>query len=100
MRVVIRTYLKGIEFNTPIISVNFKKKGIMKTTYKILIAHMIMLYFCSSCETKEMKKQRLTSNAWVLEFDSCEYVYISHPHKASRDVMAHKGNCRYCQYRK
>lgn len=68
-----------------------------KLIFLILLASML----CASCELKDRymnrymiysKKDIYTYSFDIVIIDSCEYLL-------NRDMLAHKGNCRFCKER-
>ena len=63
----------------------------------IVIYLSILLVSCNSIEVKRTNTQYAYrgSDIEILTIDSCEYLIIS-----SELSFTHKGNCKYCKYRK
>ena len=64
-----------------------------KLIFLILLASML----CASCESKDIdmiytKKGIYTYSFDIVIIDSCEYLL-------NRNMLAHKGNCRFCKER-
>ena len=64
-----------------------------KLIFLILLASML----CVSCESKDReiiyaKNGSYCYSFYVVIIDSCEYLL-------NRDMLAHKGNCRFCKER-
>lgn len=64
-----------------------------KLIFFILLASML----CASCESKDRdmiytKKGIYTYSFEIVIIDSCEYLL-------KRDMITHKGNCRFCKER-
>ncbi len=66
------------------------------------LATILVLCCClvAGCEMPDARKEFEASarNFWVVEYDSCEY--IASQTFRNYHVLAHKGNCKYCEQRK
>lgn len=64
---------------------------------KLMFLMFLASMLCASCESKDRyiiysKKDIYTYSFDIVIIDSCEYLL-------NRDMLAHKGNCRFCKER-
>ena len=64
---------------------------------KLMFLMFLASMLCASCESKHRdmiysKKDIYTYSFDIVIIDSCEYLL-------NRDMLAHKGNCRFCKER-
>lgn len=84
-----------------------KNNGVLAITLSsifILLACSTLAFSCKGLDkgqfndqqpvcNKPLKPKPLPNDAYLVEIDSCEYIWTSHR-------FAHKGNCKYCKERR
>ena len=90
--------IKGFIFNTQIIMKNFKLSAL-----PTIIGHMVLVVVLfSSCQ--KMNEKCILDNTndlkdyQIVIIDDCEY--IKYKAAGKYNYITHKGNCRFCEYRR
>lgn len=63
----------------------------------ILLILSVLVVGCAFKQNNDGTYSPTDSNKRIIVFDSCEYFYVL---EGNSSVMAHKGNCKYCEERR